>query len=181
MKKLVAILLEIGDASSKAFKWTWQGSPVDLSTRMKEDGITATAIAQSDTSGIKYVISIEYYMVPGGFRGDIAFSVSGKNSGEFEQETGANEVYRVLATVMDVIEDSFLANIDYISSYTFSGMWKQSDWNNRGLPQKKSQRNELYMRYIENYPIVKKYFYVKESKNTRVTLERKGVLPLFRR
>jgi len=122
---------EVGDAGAKPYKWRWMDRRYDTYSIFTTDsGLeyeVMTQLGDGETLSVEYGVSVT--------------TKKGNKSVDYKLVTNRGELFRVMATVVDIIQEFMKKNpeVEYIE---FEGS-KNRDGDQR--------RNKLYMQYIKKH------------------------------
>tara|TARA_B100001093_G_scaffold341800_1_gene326572 strand:- start:578 stop:1045 length:468 start_codon:yes stop_codon:yes gene_type:complete len=135
LKLFEELINEIGDASAKPYKWKWMDPRYDSYSLFTTDsGLEYQVMTSLDALNADgEILSVEY--------GVKFVTKKGSKSIDYKLITNRGELFRVMATVVDIIQEFIKKNpgVEYIE---FEGS-KNKDGDQR--------RNKLYMQYIKKH------------------------------
>ena len=138
---------EIGDAGAKSYKWRWMNPKYDTYSIFTTDsGLeyqVMTQLGSGETLSVEYGVNVT--------------TKKGNKSVDYELVTNRGELFRVMATVVDIIQE-FMKKHQDIEYIEFEGS-KNEDGDQR--------RNKLYMQYIKKHLKPKSI----EDDGTLITIE----------
>jgi len=147
LKLFEELINEIGDAGAKPYKWKWMNPKYDTYSIFTTDsGLEYQVMTQL---GSGETLSVEY--------GVKVTTKKGNKSVDYKLVTNRGELFRVMATVVDIIQE-FMKKHQDIEYIEFEGS-KNEDGDQR--------RNKLYMQYIKKHLKPKSI----EDDGTLITIE----------
>lgn len=136
LKLFEELINEIGDAGAKPYKWKWLDGRFTSYAQFKTD------------SGLKYQVNTEIddrRDFNHGLVLTIEYGIENKTSKsysvDYEVVTNRGELFRVMATVVDIVK-TFMKKYPEVEYIEFEGS-KNEDGDQR--------RNKLYMQYIKKH------------------------------
>ena len=137
LKLYEELINEIGDASAKPYKWKWMDPRYDTYSIFTTDSGLEYQVMTSLDGYNEFndgeTLSVEY--------GVEVVTKKGNKSIDYKLVTNRGEMFRVMATVVDIVQEFMKKNpeVEYIE---FEGS-KNKDGDQR--------RNKLYMQYIKKH------------------------------
>lgn len=147
LKLFEELINEIGDAGAKPYKWKWMNPKYDTYSIFTTDsGLeyqVMTELGSGETLTVEYGVEV--------------ITKQGNKSTDYELVTNRGELFRIMATVVDIVQEFMKKNpeVEYIE---FEGS------KNRSGDQR---RNKLYMQYIKKHLKPKSI----EDDGTLITIE----------
>lgn len=151
-------LSEIGDSSVKAFPYRI--------TLASEEMFEAEFTTGKGTRYSVLMHSISARHEPPVYEAEYRTVGSSYTGHPYKDVINKGELYRVMATVVQVFTDIVDKNLDKIYQIEFSGTSKTGESDNEST----TQRTKLYKQYLKHNDLVKKYFQVDLKGSNRVVL-----------
>lgn len=151
MKKLVDIILEIGDASARPYDYKQLAG--------RED--TGEYLFKTD-SGVSYRVSIDRTGKIGDLKGyEIGFAATADEEDletrkrySYNLSVDRGEMYRVMATITDIVTQFFLANRKTLAFF----IWSATDSRkNSGAMKGGVSKEKLYRAFITRSPLMRHF------------------------